>query len=75
MWPVEGQHYYLQKISELLPIRLVGKIMTNVALKGWSLNNTSMLLGMSTAFAYNVVLILLLVILGKLKKDLWVIQK
>jgi len=75
IWPIEGQPYFLKVISELLPITLVGNMMSHIALKGWSLNNPSILMGTSIAIAYIVVLILSLVVLGKFKRDLWIIQK
>jgi len=74
-WPLEGQPQFLRKISEFLPVRLAGNAMNNIALKGWSLDHPSIIVGTTTIFAYTIMLVLILIVLGKLKKDLWIIQK
>lgn len=75
VWPMEGQPQILRKVSELLPIRLVGNTMNNIALKGWTLGHPSIVIGTTATFAYTILFVLVLIILGKIKKDLWVLQK
>ncbi|XP_025200634.1 ABC transporter G family member 23-like [Melanaphis sacchari] len=75
IWPLEGQPPFLRQISKLLPIRLVGNTMNNIALKGWTLDHLSIITGTSLTVLYTIFLILLLIVLGKLKKNLWVLQK
>lgn len=74
MWSVEGQPYFLRKISEVLPIRLVGKTMTDIALKGWTLNHPLIMFGVTMAVVYIIFLLLVLIVLGKFKKSWWAIQ-
>lgn len=75
IWPLEGQPVFLRKVSELLPIRLVGNTINNIAIKGWTLNHPSIIIGTSMTLFYTVSLVFILFILGKLKKDLWVSHK
>lgn len=75
IWPLEGQPQLLRQVSKLLPIRLGGNIMNDIALKGWTLDHPSVITGTSLAVLYTILLILVLIILGKIKKDLWVILK
>ncbi|CAI6347958.1 unnamed protein product [Macrosiphum euphorbiae] len=75
IWPLEGQPQLLRQVSKLLPIRLVGNIMNNIAIKGWTLDHPSIITETSLTVLYNILLILVLIVLGKIKKDLWVIQK
>lgn len=72
---MEGQPQFLRKISDLIPLRVVGNTMNNIALKGWTWDHPSIIIGTSGAFATLGLLVLVLIILGKLKKDLWVISK
>jgi len=74
-WPMEGQPQLLRNVSEFLPVRLAGNIMNNIALKGWSLDHPSIVIGTATTFAYIIILVFVLIVLGKLKKDLWVLKK
>jgi len=75
IWPLEGQPQLLRQVSKLLPIRLVGNIMNDIAIKGWTLDHPSVITGTSLTIVYTILLILVLIVLGKIKKDLWVIQK
>ncbi|XP_060878331.1 ABC transporter G family member 23-like [Metopolophium dirhodum] len=75
IWPLEGQPQLLRQVSKLLPIRLVGNIMNDIAIKGWTLDHPSIITGTSMTVLYTILLILVLIVLGKIKKDLWVIQK
>jgi hypothetical protein len=72
---VEGQPEFLRLFSQFIPMRLLGNTMNNVALKGWSLSHPSIIMGISTTLVYTILLVLLLIILGKYKKQWWVIQK
>jgi hypothetical protein len=75
IWPLEGQPTFLRKVSELLPIRLVGNTINNIAIKGWTFDHPSIIIGTSMTLFYTVSLVFILIILGKLKKDIWVAQK
>lgn len=75
IWPVEGQSLLLKRLSESLPMHIAGQIMTNITLKGWSLDHPSVVMGTTIMFAYVTALILILTILGKVKKDMWVMHK
>lgn len=75
IWPLEGQPPLLRQVSKLIPIRLVGNMMNDIVIKGWTLDHPSILTGTSLTVLYNILLILVLILLGKIKKDLWVIQK
>ncbi|KAF0762245.1 ABC transporter G family member 23-like [Aphis craccivora] len=75
VWPLEGQPQLLKKASKLLPIRLVGNTLNDIALKGWTLDHPSIISGTSLTVLYTILLVLVLILLGKLKKDLWVIKK
>ncbi|XP_060841940.1 ABC transporter G family member 23-like isoform X1 [Rhopalosiphum padi] len=75
IWPLEGQPQLLRQFSMVLPIRLVGNTMNNIVLKGWSLDHPSVLTGTSLTVLYTILLVLVLIVLRKLKKDWWVIQK
>lgn len=74
MWSLEGQPYLLRKISEVLPIRIVGKTMTDIALKGWTLNHPLVIFGITMTVAYIIFFVFVLIILGKFKKSWWVVQ-
>lgn len=69
---MEGQPYLLRRLSEILPIRLVGKMMTDIAIKGWTLDHPLIILGITMTFAYIIILVLILIVLGKFKKSWWV---
>lgn len=75
MWPIEGQPLLLRKMSELIPLRLVGSSLNDVALKGWTWNHPSIIYRVSGTFLMIILLILTLNVLGKFKKDLWVLRK
>lgn len=75
IWPLEGQPQLLRKLSKLLPIRLVGNTLNDIALKGWTLDHPSIISGTSLTVFYIILLVLVLIVLGKIKKDLWVIKK
>lgn len=49
--------------------------MTDITLKGWTLEHPSVITATTIMFAYVVVFVLVLTVLGKLKKDMWVINK
>lgn len=72
---MEGQPRLLRIVSELLPMRLVGKMMNNIALKSWSLDHPSIITGTSITIVYTIILVFFIIALGKLRKDLWVAQK
>lgn len=65
----------IRKLSDLLPVRLVGYTMNEIALKGWTLDHPLLIARTTTLFIYTMVLVFILFVLGKLKKDLWVIHK
>lgn len=75
VWPIDGQTKLLRSVSELLPMRLAGKTMNDIALKGWTLDHPSVIIGTTSTFAHAVLLLLVLIGLSKLKKDMWVIHK
>lgn len=75
IWPLEGQPEFLRNLSELLPMRLVGNMMNNIALKGWTLDHPSIKIGTSMTIVYTVLLVFVVIILGTLRKDLWVGRK
>lgn len=75
MWPLEGQPWLLRKMSELIPLRVVGMTMNDIALKGWTWNHPSIIFGVSATFLTIILLIVTLNVLGKFKKDLWVLRK
>jgi len=75
IWPLEGQPPILREVSKILPIRLVGNMMNDIAIKGWSLDHPSILTGTSLTVLYSILLILILIVLGRIKKDLWVVHK
>lgn len=70
-WPLEGQPFYLKKLSEFLPIRIVGSMMTNIALKGWTFENSSIITGFLITLSYNILLILIIIIMAVLKNNMW----
>lgn len=75
LWPIEGQSPYVRLISEMLPIRIAGNTMNEIALKGWTWNHPSVLFGTSLTAIQVIVLVLVLFVLGKIKKDMWVLNK
>lgn len=75
IWPLEGQPKLLRIVSELLPMRLVGETMNNIALKSWTLDHPSIIIGTSMTIVYTLILVFAIIVLGKLRKDLWVAQK
>ncbi|XP_050422032.1 ABC transporter G family member 23-like [Adelges cooleyi] len=75
IWPVEGQPFYLKAVSQVLPLYVAGKTMNDIALKGWTLAHPAIVLGTTVIFAYALIFLLVLIVLGRLKKDMWVIQK
>lgn len=75
VWPIDGQAKLLRSVSELLPMRLAGKTMNDITLKGWTLDHPSVIIGTTATFAHAVLLLLVLIGLSKVKKDMWVIHK
>lgn len=75
VWPIEGQPKLLRKISELIPLQILGQTVDGIRLKGWTLDHPSILFGITASFVYTILLVLILVVLGKYKKNLWVIHK
>eukprot|EP00102_Acyrthosiphon_pisum_P025305 XP_016662515.1 PREDICTED: ABC transporter G family member 23-like isoform X2 [Acyrthosiphon pisum] len=75
VWPIDGQAKLLRSVSELLPMRLAGKTMNDIVLKGWTLYHPSVIIGTTATFAHVVLLLLVLIGLSKVKKDMWVIHK
>lgn len=75
VWPIDGQSPLLRSVSELLPMRLAGKTMNDITLKGWTLDHPSVIKGTSATFGHAILLILILIVLSKLKKNMWVIHK
>jgi len=75
VWPIDGQAKLLRAVSELLPMRLAGKTMNDIALKGWTMDHPSVIIGTTATFAHAILLLLLLIGLSKVKKDMWVIHK
>lgn len=51
------------------------KTLNDIALKGWTWDNPSVLKGTTATFAYFILLVLVLFGLGKVKKDIWVVHK
>ncbi|KAE9545466.1 hypothetical protein AGLY_001009 [Aphis glycines] len=45
VWPIDGQLPLLRSVSELLPMRLAGKTMNDITLKGWTLGHPSVIKG------------------------------
>jgi len=74
-WPVEGQAPWLRSISNILPMRIAGKTMNDIALKGWTWDHPSILHGTAIICGQLTLLVLLLIGLGKIKKDMWVLNK
>lgn len=72
---MEGQPRLLRIVSELLPMRLVGIMMNNIALKSWTLDHPSVIIGTSITIMYTMLLVFVIIVFGKLRKDLWVAQK
>lgn len=72
---MEGQPRLLRIVSELLPMRLVGIMMNNIALKSWTLDHPSIIIGTSITIMYTMLLVFVIIVFGKLRKDLWVAQK
>lgn len=75
IWPLNGQPYLLRIVSESLPTWIVGNTINNIMLRDGQFNNPSIIIGITTTFAYNILLILVLIILGKFKKNLWILHK
>jgi len=59
----------------MLPIRIAGNTMNEIALKGWTWNHPSVLFGTSLTAIQVIVLVLVLIVLGKIKKEMWVLNK
>uniref|UniRef100_A0A2S2PCJ4 ABC-2 type transporter transmembrane domain-containing protein n=1 Tax=Schizaphis graminum TaxID=13262 RepID=A0A2S2PCJ4_SCHGA len=74
VWPIDGQSHLLRTVSELLPMRLAGKTMNDITLKGWTLDHPSVIKGTSATFVHAILLILILIGLSKIKKNMWVIH-
>ncbi|VVC27807.1 ABC transporter-like,P-loop containing nucleoside triphosphate hydrolase,AAA+ ATPase domain,ABC [Cinara cedri] len=74
VWPVEAQPPLLKMVSEFLPIRRSGIIMMDITLKGWTLDHPLVIWNVIGMFFYNVILVLVLIGLGKLKKNIWTIK-
>lgn len=49
--------------------------MNDIALKGWTFDHPAIRTGTSITFAYAVLLICVLIVLGRFKKDMWVLRK
>jgi len=75
IWPLDGQQKLLVALSEFLPTRLASKMMNNISYKDWTLDNPSIAFGIATMLSYIAIIILVLIVMGKYKKDLWAIQK
>ncbi|XP_060841435.1 ABC transporter G family member 23-like isoform X1 [Rhopalosiphum padi] len=75
VWPIDGQSRLLRTVSELLPMRLAGKTMNDITLKGWTLDHPSVIKGTSATFVHAILLLLVLIGLSKVKKNMWVIHK
>jgi len=56
-------------------MRIAGKTMNDITLKGWTFAHPSVILGTTATFAHAVLLLLILIGLSKVKKDMWVIHK
>lgn len=56
-------------------MHIAGKMMTDITLKGWTLDHPSVVMGTTIIFVYVTVIVLILIVLGKFKKDMWVIHK
>jgi hypothetical protein len=75
VWTIDGQSHLLRTVSELLPMRLAGKTMNDITLKGWTLDHPSVIKGTLATFAHAILLLLVLIGLSKIKKNMWVIHK
>lgn len=75
IWPIETQPQYLKSISKLFPMRLGGKALSDITLKGWSFDHHSVSFSITILFGYASILLLVLIIFGKYKKDMWVMHK
>lgn len=75
MWPVEGQPAILQVVTELLPMRIGGNTMTNIALKGWTSVDPVVMVNIAILVFHNAVLVLVLIGLEKKCKTIWVKHK
>jgi len=56
-------------------MRVAGNTMNDIALKGWTWHHQSILYGTAMTFVQLILLVLLLIGLGKIKKDMWVLNK
>lgn len=56
-------------------MRVAGNTMSDIALKGWSWNHPLVMSGTVITVAQAFILVLVLFVFGKLKKDMWVMNK
>lgn len=74
VWPIEGQIPWLRMLSELLPTRIGGRTMNDVALRGWTWDHPSVMYSTAVLFSQLILSILVLFGLDKIKKDMWTIK-
>ncbi|XP_050542641.1 ABC transporter G family member 23-like isoform X2 [Daktulosphaira vitifoliae] len=75
LWPIEGQPTYVRPITELLPLYIAGKTMNNITLKGWTIHHPEVFSGTMIILSYTIILLLIVVVLGRVKKDMWGVTK
>lgn len=75
IWPIEAQSKLLKLFSEALPVRIVSQSMTEISLKGWTIDHPSIINAVLFLFGYIGFLVIFLIVLGKFKKDMWVLRK
>lgn len=72
---MEGQPPYLKAVTQFFPINLAGKTINSVTLRGWEWNHPLILTYVGTLSVLIVFMVLVLIALGKFKKEVWVLNK
>lgn len=75
MWPIEAQLPFMKIISEHLPLCYISRLLNNIVLKGWTVGNPTVLIGIAIIFGYVLLHIIMLLCLTHVKKDAWLVNK
>lgn len=75
MWPVEAEHYLLKSVSSFIPLTLAVDATRGICAKNYSVFHPLVLKGFISTVSWGFVFLLIIFIVSKVNKNVWVVQK
>lgn len=75
MWPVEAEHYLLKSVSSFIPLTLAVDATRGICAKNYSIFHPMVLKGFISIIGWGFVFLLVIYIVMKFNKNVWVVQK